>query len=83
MSGSPRRCHWGSTWFEGASENLPVAASSELSESRTTTSFSVACILHVEYTIFWTPGTIWDDVTPKRGGIQDGPTYIAWHVLPS
>ena len=37
--------------------NVAPFASSELRASRTTCSFSVACILHVEYTIFLTLGT--------------------------
>lgn len=56
-SGNPRRCHFGRTWSGGASSKPPLFPSSELRAPRTTCSFSVACILHVEYTILETEGT--------------------------
>jgi len=53
---SPRRCQVGSTSFWGAKINLPTLASSESNAACITCSFSMACRLHVEYTILVTLG---------------------------
>lgn len=56
-SARPRRGQEGRTSFRGANRKFPSWHSSEARTCLTTPSFSIACILHVEYTIFLTLGT--------------------------
>jgi len=53
----PRRGQEDSTSFWGARRKPPALHSSDLSTCRMTPSFSIACMLHVEYTTFLTLGT--------------------------
>lgn len=55
--GKPRRGQVGMTESDGARTKLLSLASADSSAAHTTCSFSIAWILHVEYTIRWAEGT--------------------------
>lgn len=80
-SESPRRCQLGSTSPGGASLKLRLLASSDLNASYTTYSFSIACMLHVEYTILRTRGTAMGISLSTLSSVKTDFTDISWRVL--